>query len=210
MSTWRRTAEPASVPFDLAAAKLWLVLPSETVFRDDVITALIPAVVRIIERLSNRALLNQTWERYYDLIEMSDYHDHPMIFPPVQPLVSISEIGAIDAYGTETPQTLSNFRVVAGSPGFLMPLGASGWPSQCAAVAGLRVKWVAGYGATDAAALTASAEYGALRALCLHLLTFMYRNPGTEIVESAAGVVAKEVLPTQLEHLLAPLRWMPR
>lgn len=210
MSTWRRTAEPASAPFDLAAAKLWLILPSDTVIRDDVITALIPAVVRIIERLSNRALLNQTWERYYDSHELYDHQGNSMISPPVQPLVSVSEIGAIDILGTETSQTLSNFRVVAGSPGFILPLGSTGWPSQCARVAGLRVKWVAGYGATDAAALTASAEYSALKAIALHLLAFMYHNPGTEIVESAAGVIAKEVLPAQLEHLLAPFRWIAR
>jgi uncharacterized phiE125 gp8 family phage protein len=209
MSTWRRTLEPAGDPFDLAAAKLWLVLPPDTVIRDDVLQALIPATVRIVERMSNRALLNQTWERYYDLPEMCDHQGHPIIFPPVQPLISVSEIGSIDLFGNETAQTISAFRVVAGSPGFVMPLGISGWPSQCAPVAGLRVKWVAGYGADDTTAKT-NAEYAALKTIALHLLAFMYRNPGTEIIESAAGVIAKDVLPTQLEHLLAPLRWIAR
>lgn len=133
---------------------------------DSLLTALIQAAREYAEGYQNRALITQTWELVLDDWPNEDYIDIPL--PPLQ---SVTDIKYKDTAGDETTWDDANYIVDIDS--FLgrvaLAYGCS-WPSTALyPVAGIRIKFVAGYGlATSVPAVT--------KAAILLLIGHLYEN----------------------------------
>lgn len=110
---------------------------------DALLTGLIQAAREWAEGYTNRAIITQTWELVLDDWPSGDYVDIPL--PPLQ---SITDIKYKDTAGTESTLAATNY--ITDTDSFLgrvvLAYGCS-WPSGTLyPAAGIRVRFVAGYG----------------------------------------------------------------
>lgn len=137
---------PAAEPVTLTEAKLHLRVDHST--DDDLITALIAAARQKAEHLTGRALISQTWERVLDA------------FPPVSielgkaPVASITSVTYTSTAGTDVVMDSADYTLDAITDegrGWLLPSAAlSVWPTTYDTVNAVRVRFVAGFGASGA------------------------------------------------------------
>ena len=110
---------------------------------DTLITSLIQAAREYAEGYQNRALITQTWEMVLDNWPNGGYIEIPL--PPLQ---SITDIKYKDADGAETTWAATNYIVDPDSYlGRVILADGGSWPTnELYPAAGIRVKFVAGYG----------------------------------------------------------------
>ena len=142
--TLKLITAPAAEPITLAEAKAHLRVDAST--DDAIITAMIQAVREQAEHETGRALITQTWERVLDA------------FPAVEielgrlPVASITSIKYLDANGAQQTLDSSQYLLDADTaPGWVLPVADAVWPATADSANAVRVRFVAGYGASGAA-----------------------------------------------------------
>jgi len=177
---------PAEEPVSLEAAKLHLRNPPD--LEDDLVAELIVAARRMCEGWLRRTFITSTWEltldgfpgcRYYgdDLrsLERDAVGTRYGIQLPNPPLISVTSIKYVAGDGTTQTVDPSRYQVETGTPGRVVPIAGSSWPTTRRQPGAVTIRFVAGYG--DAADVPASIKI----AMKLYL-TSLYENRGEDDV----------------------------
>ena len=182
---------PATEPVSTSEAKSHLRV--DTTADDTLIGTLITAARQHVENHLRRALITQTWELVMDAFPAGD-----VIRLPRPPLVSVTSIKYTDVAGSESTFSSAAYVVDTDSTkGRVVLKSGESWPSDTLAAAnGVRVRYVAGYGA-------ASAVPHPIRQAVLLLIGTLYENRESVLV--AQGVTVAQ-LPFGVEALLMPYR----
>lgn len=96
---------PVLLPFTVAYVKSWLKIPSSVTAEDTIVENLIKAAAETAEAVTNRALLTQTIEEYYD--GWAECGEFMLSVAPVQSVTSFAYL----AGGTYTTWNASNYSV---------------------------------------------------------------------------------------------------
>jgi uncharacterized phiE125 gp8 family phage protein len=178
---------PAIEPITLQEAKDHMRV--DHAYDDALIEPLITAAREMVESITRRALITQTWDYYLDTFPN-------VLRLPMSPLQSISSITYTDVDGAS--QTLSSAVYVVDSdhePGRVYEGYSQSWPSTQSIRKAVKVRYVAGYG--DAAVDVPMPIRQAMLLIIGHL--YENREPyitGTTISKS----------PMAAESLLGPYR----
>lgn len=146
---------PAVEPVTLQEAKDWCRGPTSA--DDTLITGLITAARRYIEKYISRALITQTWDYWLDYFPGSNwYGSRPPCWEltvPRPPLQSISSIKYIDTTGVQQTLASSEYTVDAKrEPGRIVPAYQKVWPTPRSGIPNaVQVTFLAGYGAGGSA-----------------------------------------------------------
>lgn len=153
--TLKLVTEPAAEPVTLTEAKLHLRVDHSA--DDDLITALIVTARQRAEHLTGRALITQSWERVLDA------------FPPVSlelgkaPAVSVTSVTYTNTAGTDVVVDPADYTLDSTTDegrGWVLPSATlSVWPSTYDTVNAVRVRFVAGYGASGASVPAAIRQF---------------------------------------------------
>jgi uncharacterized phiE125 gp8 family phage protein len=130
---------PATEPVTAALVRQ-LSMPGVPSTLDSEITAIIPTARQLIEQLSGRALISQTWDRWFD------YGFPQVIELPWAPLQSV-EITYTDVNGSAQTLNSALYTVDTDSePGRIYPAFDQCWPGTRCIPKAVKVRYVAGYG----------------------------------------------------------------
>lgn len=167
---------------------------------DDLIEALIKAARSNVEEWTGRALIDQTWDLYFDSFPTD--LEHLEIKIPKPPLISVVGVFYNDSAGVEQEISTSDYYVDnVSQPGWIVPAGSSptAWPTPIEAINATRIRFRAGYVNNDSPADTFVPED--IKAAVKLLLGSMYEHRETMVV----GATAVQ-LPFGVENLLRPHR----
>ena len=182
---------PAAEPVSTSEAKSHLRV--DTTADDTYIGTLITVARQNVESHLRRALISQTWEVVLD--------DFPagVIRLPKPPLASVTSIKYTDDEGNESTYSSANYVVDTDTePGRVVLKSGQTWPAvTLAAVNGVRVRYVAGYGAAG------SNVPQAIRQAILLVIGSLYENREDVLVAQGVSI---GVLPFGVVALLAPYR----
>lgn len=182
---------PAAEPVSTSEAKSHLRV--DTTADDTYIGTLITVARQNVESHLRRALISQTWEVVLD--------DFPagVIRLPKPPLASVTSIKYTDDEGNESTYSSANYVVDSDTePGRVVLKSGQTWPAVTLAAAnGVRVRYVAGYGAAG------SNVPQAIRQAILLVIGSLYENREDVLVAQGVSI---GVLPFGVVALLAPYR----
>lgn len=135
---------PAYEPISLASAKAWLRVDSTT--EDALIGSLIVAARAVVEQITNRALVTQTWD--WRLADFPSDEDELRV--PKPPLASVSSITYIDDAGTTQTWSTDDYDVStpagdACQMGRVKLAYGETWPDTRSDLDAITVRFVAGY-----------------------------------------------------------------
>lgn len=182
---------PAAEPVSTSEAKSHLRV--DTTADDTYIGTLITVARQNVESHLRRALISQTWEVVLDAFPAG------VIRLPKPPLASVTSIKYTDDEGNESTYSSANYVVDTDTePGRVVLKSGQTWPAvTLAAVNGVRVRYVAGYGAAG------SNVPQAIRQAILLVIGSLYENREDVLVAQGVSI---GVLPFGVVALLAPYR----
>ena len=182
---------PAAEPVSASEAKAHLRV--DTTADDTYIGTLITVARQNVESHLRRALISQTWEVVLDAFPAG------VIRLPKPPLASVTSIKYTDDDGVEATYSSDNYVVDSDTePGRVVLKSGQTWPAVTLAAAnGVRVRYVAGYGAAG------SNVPQAIRQAILLVIGSLYENREDVLVAQGASI---GVLPFGVVALLAPYR----
>jgi len=160
--SYTRTVEPTVEPLTLAEAKMHL--QQAFSHEDSYITTLIKVARSLVETVTDRSLLSQTW------VKRQDSFTSPVLLLKT-PIVAISNITY--APTATTTQTLSSSLYQADLTSKvcrLFPADGTSWPTTASIVNAVSITYTTGYGAT------AAAVPEALKHAMLLILRYLYDN----------------------------------
>lgn len=184
------TSPPASEPVTLAEAKAHLRL--EHPLDDVTVTSLIVAAREYVEEYLWRALISQTWDLTIDAFPVFG-GDIPLAKGDVQ---SVTHVRYDDPAGVE--QTLASSKYIVDGyppPRLVLRRAETGWPETTEDALAVRIRFVAGYGAT------AAAVPQAIKQAILLLVSQLYEHRTPEVTGAVIGQVK-----FAFEALLSPYR----
>ena len=160
---------------------------------DTFIGRLITVAGQNVESHLRRALISQTWEVVLDAFPGG------VIRLPKPPLASVTSIKYTDDEGNESTYSSANYVVDSDTePGRVVLKSGQTWPAVTLAAAnGVRVRYVAGYGAAG------SNVPQAIRQAILLVIGSVYENREDVLVAQGVSI---GVLPFGVVALLAPYR----
>jgi uncharacterized phiE125 gp8 family phage protein len=182
---------PAAEPVSTSEAKSHLRV--DTTADDTYIGTLITVARQNVESHLRRALISQTWEVVLDAFPAG------VIRLPKPPLASVTSIKYTDDEGNESTYSSDNYVVDSDTePGRVVLKSGQTWPAVTLAAAnGVRVRYVAGYGAAG------SNVPQAIRQAILLVIGSLYENREDVLVAQGVSI---GVLPFGVVALLAPYR----
>ena len=182
---------PAAEPVSTSEAKAHLRV--DTTADDTYIGTLITVARQNVESHLRRSLINQTWEVVLDAFPAG------VIRLPKPPLASVTSIKYTDDDGVEATYSSDNYVVDSDTePGRVVLKSGQTWPAVTLAAAnGVRVRYVAGYGAAG------SNVPQAIRQAILLVIGSLYENREDVLVAQGVSI---GVLPFGVVALLAPYR----
>lgn len=182
---------PAAEPVSASEAKSHLRV--DTTADDTYIGTLITVARQNVESHLRRSLINQTWEVVLDAFPAG------VIRLPKPPLASVTSIKYTDDEGNESTYSSANYVVDTDTePGRVVLKSGQTWPAVTLAAAnGVRVRYVAGYGAAG------SNVPQAIRQAILLVIGSLYENREDVLVAQGVSI---GVLPFGVVALLAPYR----
>ena len=182
---------PAAEPVSASEAKAHLRV--DTTADDTYIGTLITVARQNVESHLRRSLINQTWEVVLDAFPAG------VIRLPKPPLASVTSIKYTDDEGNESTYSSANYVVDTDTePGRVVLKSGQTWPAVTLAAAnGVRVRYVAGYGAAG------SNVPQAIRQAILLVIGSLYENREDVLVAQGVSI---GVLPFGVVALLAPYR----
>lgn len=160
---------------------------------DNLLTRLIAGAREYVEHYLRQSLITQTWDLYLDEWPIANFINLPM-----SPVQSVTSLTYTDYEGTET--SFTDFAVdTVSDPGRAVLTYNSSWPDvELTTLNPIKVRYVAGYGATSASVPTAVKT-------AIHLLiTHLYENREAAVVRSS--VLGIEKLPFGVEAHLDQIR----
>lgn len=157
---------------------------------DDLISRLVTAATRHVERSLSLSLMARTYkltlDAFSDAIEL-----------PRGPVASVTSVKYVDEEGAETTIDAENYTVdLVSRPQWVLRNSSYAWPSTIDAVNAVSVTYVAGFD-------TLPAEYEDLKHAIALLVGHYYANREAVI----AGQQAAEV-PMAVDALMQPFRWI--
>lgn len=185
---------PAEEPVSRTEAKLHCRIDVSA--DDTLVDGLIVAARQLVEAHARRALVTQTWDLTLDYFPSDWRHDYGAIVVPNPPLVSVAYVTYRDGEGTLQTLATTGYRVLAGTPGRIVPESRTEWPSILEHPDAVHVRYVAGYGA-------ASAVPQALKQAILLLVGHFYEN------REATADAAFHELPLAVRSLIESESWGP-
>lgn len=188
---------PADEPLSTTEVKEYLRETSAS--QDRVIDTLIKAARRKVESITNRQLLEATWELWLDAFPC------PYIDVPRPPLRSVESIKYLDTNGTEQTWAVADYRVSkpAGpycARGRITPAYGESYPTTQQVIDAVKVQFKAGYG-TDPDTVPED-----LKEAMLLLISHWYEN--REAIVIGIGNLVTPV-PLGVATLLAPFKTRP-
>ena len=182
---------PAAEPVSTSEAKAHLRV--DTTADDTYIGTLITVARQNVESHLRRSLITQTWEVVLDAFPAG------VIRLPKPPLASVTSIKYTDDEGNESTYSSDNYVVDSDTePGRVVLKSGQTWPAVTLAAAnGVRVRYVAGYGAAG------SNVPQAIRQAILLVIGSLYENREDVLVAQGVSI---GVLPFGVVALLAPYR----
>ena len=189
--TLKLITAPATEPVSASEAKSHLRV--DTTADDTYIGTLITVARQNVESHLRRSLINQTWEVVLDAFPAG------VIRLPKPPLASVTSIKYTDDEGNESTYSSANYVVDTDTePGRVVLKSGQTWPAVTLAAAnGVRVRYVAGYGAAG------SNVPQAIRQAILLVIGSLYENREDVLVAQGVSI---GVLPFGVVALLAPYR----
>lgn len=180
MYGFKQITPPAALAVELDTIKTHLRVELTNTTEDDLITMLINTAVERVEEMGT-ALITQTW----DLV-MDGWPDTDELRIPRPPLQAITGIYYTPNGGSELEFASTNYIVdTFAEPGRVVLHTGVSWPSTTLQrAAGVRVRWVCGYG--DAAADVPKRFAQAIALMCGH----WYENREQVVI---TGAVPKEI-----------------
>jgi len=151
---YKQTVAPIIEPVTLAQAKAWL--RTEVSADDDLVTSLIISAREQVEVLTNRQLINATWQltmRGFDDPRYTSEDDAlgNLITLPVGPVSSVSSIAYRDEDGVARTWAASGYVTDITDLMGAVSLAPDGeWPETEVHPAAVTITWVAGFGSTAA------------------------------------------------------------
>lgn len=186
----RLVTPPNAEPFSTAEAKAHLRL--ETTADDTYVDTLVKAAREYTEKLTWRALINQTWE----LVLSSGFPSSDFIELPKGSLVSVTSVTYLDQDGATQTLNAATYEVDTKSPrGRVILKDGEQWPATKDRWNSVTVTYVAGYGAGGAQVPNA------LKQAMLLLIAQMYEHRVPEVV----GTIATQIK-FAFDALVAPYR----
>lgn len=154
MSSLKRTSLPTLHPVTLVEVKDYSDVDG-TEF-DDVLNRLIPAATRDAEDATERTFITTTWTMKLDGFPSGG--EAIVVLRP--PLSSVTSVQYIDADGSTQTWSSSSYDVdTNGEPGRIALASGQFYPAtEAGSIDSVTVTFVGGYGATEAAAVTATPE----------------------------------------------------
>jgi len=182
---WKINTAPSSEPVSVDDVKTHLRISSSD---DDtyIQNILIPTARSMVENMSQRAILTQTWDLYLD--EFPGSSEEP-IYVPRPPLQSVSYIKYIDTNGDEQTWSSDEYQVDTNNePARIYPAYGYTWPSARDEAGAVRIQFVAGY-ADD----TDDSDFDKIPKELLHAIYLLvghwYENREATLV----GSISKEI-----------------
>lgn len=137
---------PAVEPVSLAEVRLQCRIDADNTAEDSLLAVYIKAARTMAEHELQRALIDQTWERRLDAFPQAEISLGQAMAR------SITSVHYVDATGTLQTLDASTYTLDATTaPGWLLPADGASWPATSDVVNAVRVRFVAGYGASSAA-----------------------------------------------------------
>lgn len=191
-------AAPTLEPVTIAEVKEHLRLDTTTDVEDSYLAALITAARVHVESVTNRALVTQTWDEYWDEWPASE------LLLSRAPLVSVTSLSYTDSAAATSVVSATLYDVDTDSTPGRITLGyGDSWPSVVLHPKNpIAVRYVAGYGST---AVVAVASIPRPIKQALLLLVGHWYESREAVGESLAGAERK-VLPFGVDALLANYR----
>lgn len=146
---WKVTTGPASEPMDTDEVKLWLKV--DTSADDTLISGLITAARKHVERYTGISLLSQTVQQTFDKWPDSSNKKTPNgeLKLSVSPLISVTSVSYLDTSGQSQVLASSNYVVDTLSfPSRIAPTINYDWPETYNVINAITVTYTAGYSAT--------------------------------------------------------------
>jgi len=202
----RIITEPTELPITREQAKIHLRVPFTETTDDSYIDALIEAATQVVEQITNRKIITQTWERYFDgfpnllgyaLAIDSENMPAPTGFElPYSPLQSISSIKYYNPDGNLETLPTTVYQVdLYSAVGRVFLKANQTWPNtEEYRLNAVEVRFVCGYG-------SATAVPKAIRQAILLLVGTWYENR-----ESVISGVSVAKVPDTIELLLQSYR----
>lgn len=160
---------------------------------DSLIDALIVSARKVVEQITRRALINQTWRLYLD-----DFPHQAHIDLPFPPLASVSSVKYYDQDGVLQTLDASIYQTDNRSaPGKIVLTESGAWPStELDKVNAVEVEFIAGYGASGAAVPNP------IRLAIIHLASHWFEN------REPYSTNQHYTIPATFEYLLMPYRFL--
>lgn len=196
--------EAADYPVSLTRVKDHLRLSDQT--DDTLVRGLIIAATKHVEEVTQRTLMNTTYNLFIDYVHETDYplwegtrvgpdiaYRQNFIELPRAPLVSVTHVKSYDDSDTATTFDSSKYFVdTANTPPRIVLRDGQSWPTGIRAANGLEIQYVAGYGSND----TDVPE--PIRLAIMQIITANYEYRGDEEAK----------MPSIVNSLLAPYKVM--
>ena len=152
----RLITAPVVEPVTLAEAKKQVEIPAASSAHEALLESLIVAGRETVERLTRRALIDQTWE-----LTLSEFPCEIQL--PRPPLIEVTDVTYMADYQVWESLDAVTYQVTTGSnPGCVAPAVGQTWPAtQAGAVEAVRIRYRAGYG-VDADSIPAALKNAVL------------------------------------------------
>ena len=138
---------PTIEPLDAADVRRQVRLAQDNTYHDAQFLPLITAARLWVERYTNRALINQTWDYKFSYWPCGL---EPILIPKA-PLSSVTSVKHYDTSNVEQTILTSVYKVLASrEPGEIRLKNSQSWPSLYGEADVITVRFVAGYGSTAA------------------------------------------------------------
>jgi uncharacterized phiE125 gp8 family phage protein len=183
--------DAALEPVTVAQVKTHLRVTED--LEDVIISGLITSARKVVEQITRRSLINQTWRLYLDQFPYTSTIELP--FPP---LASVSHIKYYDQAGDLQTLSASEYQTDNRStPGLIVLTENGAWPlTEGDKVNAVEIEFVAGYGAT------AAAVPSPIRLAIIHLVAHWFEN------REPYSTSAMQAVPHTFEMILMPFRFL--
>lgn len=185
---------PTVEPVSLAEARAHLQEPPQQ--DDGLIAGLVITARTLLEQITLRAFVNQTWDVF-----LEEFPDDEEIYLPFGKVQSVTYLKYTDSDNTQTTFSSSYYHVdTASEPGELVLAYGQVWPTVVLKTSNpIVIRAVFGYGSAGT-----DVPYP-LRQAILLLVEHYYNNRGVAVISDRAG--ARDVtLPWTIEALIGPYR----
>lgn len=151
MTAWKVTTGPDSEPITTAQAKEWLKVEHSA--DDTLISGLITAARKHVERYTGVSLLSQTIQQNFDVFpDVCRKTPDAELLLSVSPLIAVTSVAYLDANGDSQTISSSNYVVDSVSkPARIAPTFNYTWPETYNVINAVTVTYTAGHSATSAA-----------------------------------------------------------